>query len=47
MLVCSAGMSTSMLVNKMREAAKQQGIETTIDATAEAGLANQLDSTLF
>ncbi len=45
MLVCSAGMSTSMLVNKMREAAKQQGIETTIDATAEAGLANQLDST--
>jgi len=30
MLVCNAGMSTSMLMNKMIEAAKQQGIEAAI-----------------
>lgn len=31
-LVCAAGMSTSMLVTKMREAAKQMDYECTIDA---------------
>jgi PTS system cellobiose-specific IIB component len=31
-LLCSAGMSTSLLVNKMREAAKKQGYECSIDA---------------
>lgn len=32
MLCCSAGMSTSMLVKKMREAAADQGKEVEIDA---------------
>lgn len=32
LLVCAAGMSTSMLVNKMRESAKQKGIEVEINA---------------
>lgn len=31
-LLCSAGMSTSLLVNKMRDAAKKQGYECAIDA---------------
>lgn len=34
MLVCSAGMSTSLLVQKMQEAAKQKGIEATIFAVS-------------
>ena len=32
MLVCNAGMSTSMLVTKMEKAAASQGIETKIFA---------------
>ncbi len=32
LLVCAAGMSTSMLVNKMRQAAAQQEIAATIEA---------------
>ena len=41
LLVCSAGMSTSLLVTKMREAAKQKGVEVGIDAlpVAEASTA--------
>lgn len=35
MLACAAGMSTSMLVEKMKEAAKQQNIEVVIDAVSE------------
>lgn len=31
-LLCSAGMSTSLLMNKMREAAKEQGYECTVEA---------------
>ena len=42
-LVCSAGMSTSMLVQRMRKAAEEKGITATIAATAEAELANHLD----
>lgn len=38
MLVCNAGMSTSMLMNKMVEAAKQQGIEAEIWAIPDARL---------
>ncbi|MDF2890578.1 MAG: sugar transporter subunit [Clostridia bacterium] len=34
-LVCSAGMSTSLLVNKMKDAAKKQGIEAEIIAVPE------------
>ncbi|WP_096186981.1 PTS sugar transporter subunit IIB [Evansella halocellulosilytica] len=45
LLVCSAGMSTSMLVNKMRQAADTRGLNATIEATAEAGLSNELEKT--
>ncbi len=43
MLVCSAGMSTSLLVTKMEKAAEAQGIEAKIFAVAEAEAANHLD----
>lgn len=36
MLVCSAGMSTSLLVTKMEGAAKDKGIEAKIFAVSEA-----------
>lgn len=36
LLVCSAGMSTSLLVNKMRDAAKKCGEEVEINALAIA-----------
>lgn len=35
-LVCAAGMSTSMLMLKMKESAKQQGLEVNIIAMSEA-----------
>lgn len=35
-LVCAAGMSTSMMVAKMRDAALKMGIETEIRATSES-----------
>ena len=38
LLVCSAGMSTSLLVTKMQAAAKDQGVECTINAVGEAEL---------
>ncbi len=34
LLVCAAGMSTSLLVNKMNDAAKDKGIEVDIEALA-------------
>lgn len=40
MLVCSAGMSTSMLVNKMEAAAKDRNIEVDIFAVAESEAKN-------
>ena len=43
LLVCSAGMSTSLMVTKMQAAAKEQGIEAEIAATAEADLQQHLD----
>ncbi len=43
-LVCSAGMSTSMLVKKMKEAAEKQGFEADIEAVAESQLKNHLES---
>ncbi|MBM7588078.1 PTS system cellobiose-specific IIB component [Bacillus pakistanensis] len=43
MLVCSAGMSTSMLVQKMRKAAEEKGVNATINATSESDLGNHLD----
>jgi cellobiose PTS system EIIB component len=39
-LLCAAGMSTSLLVNRMREAARAEGLECTIDAfpTSQAAI---------
>lgn len=42
-LVCSAGMSTSLLVTKMKKAAEDQDIEVNIKAVAEADLKNNID----
>ncbi|MGL5043207.1 MAG: PTS sugar transporter subunit IIB [Culicoidibacterales bacterium] len=39
LLVCSAGMSTSLLVTKMEQEAKAQGVEAKIWAVAEASAA--------
>lgn len=36
MLVCCAGMSTSLLVNKMNDSAKKRGIDVEIFAVGEA-----------
>jgi cellobiose PTS system EIIB component len=44
-LVCSAGMSTSMLVKKMRDAATERNLEVEIDAVAESQLTNHLENT--
>jgi cellobiose PTS system EIIB component len=35
-LICAGGMSTSMLVTRMRQAAKEKNIEVEIRATAES-----------
>ncbi len=43
MLVCSAGMSTSMLVTKMKKAAESRGLEAEIFAVAEAEVKNHTD----
>ncbi|GAA0290010.1 PTS system cellobiose-specific IIB component [Gracilibacillus halotolerans] len=42
LLVCSAGMSTSMLVNKMDHAAEEKGLEIEIHAISEYDLNNHL-----
>ncbi|MBP2643218.1 MAG: sugar transporter subunit [Firmicutes bacterium] len=42
-LFCNAGMSTSMLVEKMRKAAEENGQKIIIDAYPEASLAKELD----
>lgn len=43
MLVCSAGMSTSMLVKKMQDVATLKNIEVEIFAVAEADARNHKD----
>lgn len=43
LLVCSAGMSTSMLIKKMQEAAKAKNIEVSIQAISEAEIINYID----
>lgn len=43
LLVCNAGMSTSMLVQKMQAAAKEQGIEVAIQAKSVTDAANEID----
>ena len=42
LLVCSAGMSTSFMVNKMKDSAKEKGIEAEIWAVAEAEAADNI-----
>lgn len=44
MLACSAGMSTSLLVTKMQQAAKEQGIEAEIWAISEVNLPNEIQN---
>lgn len=43
LLVCSAGMSTSMMVNKMKEAAASRGIEAEIWAVADAQAKTEIE----
>ena len=43
MLVCAGGMSTSLLMNKMNAAAKEQGIEVEIWATGQGDAKNHYD----
>ncbi|MBR7797285.1 MAG: PTS sugar transporter subunit IIB [Bacillota bacterium] len=43
-LVCSAGMSTSMLVKKMKQAAEERNLDAEINAVAESQLKNELDN---
>ncbi|WP_291649707.1 PTS sugar transporter subunit IIB [Clostridium sp.] len=42
-LACAAGMSTSLLVNKMKEAAELGNIEASIKAIPEAAISEHLD----
>lgn len=44
LLVCSAGMSTSLLVTKMNVAALKQGIHAEINAVAEAEVNKHIDN---
>ncbi|MCC0692491.1 MULTISPECIES: PTS sugar transporter subunit IIB [Clostridioides] len=43
MLACSAGMSTSLLVNKMESVAKENGIESQIWAIPESTIQNEIE----
>lgn len=45
LLVCSAGMSTSFLVEKMKKSATEKGIDVTITASPEASAKDFLDNT--
>jgi PTS system cellobiose-specific IIB component len=42
-LFCAAGMSTSLLVSKMKEAAKTKGVEVDIEAFPESQMDKHLD----
>ena len=44
MLVCAAGMSTSLLVTKMQSAAKEKGIEIEISALPVAECSSVIDT---
>ncbi|EKQ56512.1 MULTISPECIES: PTS sugar transporter subunit IIB [unclassified Clostridium] len=44
LLVCSAGMSTSLLVSKMQQAADEKGIECNIQAVGESEVKDYIDS---
>lgn len=45
LLACSSGMSTSLLVNKMKESAKQQGIEAEIWAVGQSEVDKEIEKT--
>lgn len=42
LLACSSGMSTSLLVNKMKEAAKEQSVEEEIWAVGQAEVETEM-----
>ncbi|MCT6893090.1 MAG: PTS sugar transporter subunit IIB [Bombilactobacillus mellifer] len=44
MLVCAAGMSTSLLVNKMQKSAEEKGLDAKIFATASADAESKIES---
>ncbi|WP_155286254.1 PTS sugar transporter subunit IIB [Lacticaseibacillus zhaodongensis] len=44
MLVCNAGMSTSLLVSKMQKAAEADGLDADIFATASSDADNKIES---
>jgi PTS system cellobiose-specific IIB component len=44
LLVCAAGMSTSLLVNKMKDAAKAKGVEVNINALPVSECASVVDT---
>ena len=44
LLLCDAGMSTSLMVKKMKEAAEKKGIETEIAAVSIAKFEENLDN---
>lgn len=44
LLVCSAGMSTSMMVKKMQEAAEAKGLEAEIWAVGDAEAAKNMEN---
>lgn len=44
LLVCSAGMSTSLLVTKMQKAAEAKGIEVDIEALPVAEASREIDN---
>ena len=43
LLVCAAGMSTSLLVNKMKEAAQAEGIDVEIWAVAQSEVDSEIN----
>lgn len=43
LLVCSAGMSTSLLMTKMSEAAKEKGVDVNVWAVSEAEVKDNID----
>ena len=43
LLVCNAGMSTSLLVTKMQKAAEKDNIDVDISATASADISNKIN----
>lgn len=45
LLVCCAGMSTSLLVSKMQAEADKRGVECTVSATGEADAKEYIDDT--